>query len=80
MNIPGILAMLIPIMIFAIPIVAIVLNHKAEMASKTGFSEEDAEQLDELMDAADTMAERIKTLESILDVETPEWRDRHDEA
>ena len=32
--------------------------------------------MDELMDVADSMAERIKTLESILDDETPEWRDK----
>lgn len=58
-------------------IVWIIFHYKyANKRSNTSMSAEEAKQLDELMDVADNMAERIKTLESILDDETPEWRER----
>ena len=42
-----------------------------------GLSEEEYQQLQELSEMADSMAERIHTLEAILDEETPEWRNKH---
>lgn len=60
-----------------ITIVWIIFHYKYANKRSTGsISTEEARQLDELMDIADSMAERIKTLESILDDETPEWRDK----
>ncbi|MGV3590702.1 MAG: envelope stress response membrane protein PspB [Gammaproteobacteria bacterium] len=53
------------------------MHYKYRGRQTTGFTEEESRQLHELLAIADTMAERIKTLESILDAETPEWRDRH---
>ena len=68
----GLMAVTMPIWI-----VWIVFHYKyANKRSSQSMTEEEARQLDELMDAADSMAERIKTLESILDDETPEWRER----
>lgn len=57
-------------------IVWIIFHYKSVNKSREGMTPDDAKHLDELMDMADSMAERIKTLESILDDETPEWRDR----
>lgn len=57
-------------------IVWIIFHYRSVNKSREGMSQEDAKQLEELLDVADSMAERIKTLESILDDETPEWRDR----
>ena len=58
-------------------IIWIVFHYKyANKRSTSSISAEEVKQLDELMDVADSMAERIKTLESILDDETPEWRDK----
>jgi len=34
--------------------------------------------LDELAEIANTMEERISTLESILDAETPDWRSKYE--
>jgi phage shock protein B len=68
---------LIPILIFSTPIIWIVMHYKYRAPQTTGFTEEESRQLHELLAIADTMAERIKTLESILDAETPDWRDRH---
>jgi len=68
---------LIPILIFSTPIVWIVMHYKYSGARTSGFTEEESRQLRELLDVADQMADRIKTLESILDVETPDWREQH---
>ena len=68
---------IIPLLIFSTPIIWIVMHYKYRGPRTTGFTEEESRQLHELLAIADTMAERIKTLESILDAETPDWRDRH---
>lgn len=68
---------IIPLLIFSTPIIWIVMHYKYRGKQTTGFTEEESRQLHELLAIADTMAERIKTLESILDAETPDWRDRH---
>ncbi len=68
---------LIPILIFSTPIIWIVMHYKYRSPQTTGFTEEESRQLHELLAIADTMAERIKTLESILDADTPDWRERH---
>jgi len=68
----GLIAVCIPI-----AIVWIIFHYKyANMRSSKSISAEEARQLEELMEIADNLAERIKTLESILDDETPEWRER----
>ena len=68
---------IIPLLIFSTPIIWIVMHNKYRGKQTTGFTEDESRQLHELLAIADTMAERIKTLESILDAETPDWRDRH---
>ncbi|MDR0780242.1 MAG: envelope stress response membrane protein PspB [Pseudomonadales bacterium] len=66
-------------MMFAcIPIVWIVMHYHYRHKGSSGFTEDEARQLQDLLRIADTMAERIKTLESILDAEAPEWREQHD--
>ena len=68
----GLIAVCIPI-----AIVWIIFHYRhANKRSSTSMSAEEARQLEELLEIADTMADRIKTLESILDDETPEWRER----
>jgi phage shock protein B len=72
---PGVL---IPILIFSTPIVWIVMHYKYRDRKTSGFTEEESQQLQELLSIADNMADRIKTLESILDAEAPDWREQHD--
>jgi phage shock protein B len=52
------------------------LHYRSKRQISQGFSEEEYIQLTELSELADKMADRIKTLEAILDVETPEWRNK----
>lgn len=61
-----------------IPIVWIVMHYKSQGKSGTGLKDEESRQLDDLLRVTDNMAERIKTLESILDSDYPDWRERHD--
>ena len=56
-------------------IVWIVLHYKSKGKEFGSLNTEESDQLDELNALAEQMAERIKTLETILDAESPEWRD-----
>jgi len=53
----------------------LVLHYKSKGQINQGLSSEEYAQLSELSELADKMTDRIKTLEAILDVETPKWRD-----
>ena len=65
-----------PIIIFMVIVAPIwlILHYRSKGQVSEGLSEEEYVQLSELSELADTMADRIKTLEAILDVETPDWR------
>lgn len=67
-----------PVIIFMVVVAPIwlVLHYRSKRQVSQGLSEEEYTQLSELSEMADTMADRIKTLEAILDAETPEWRDK----
>jgi phage shock protein B len=54
----------------------LVLHYRSKRQISQGFSEEEYIQLSELSELADKMADRIKTLEAILDAETPDWRNK----
>ncbi len=65
------------LLVCSIPIFWIFMHYKYRNRKPTGFTEDESRQLQELLDIADSMADRIKTLESILDAESPDWRDQH---
>lgn len=66
-----------PIIIFLIVVAPIwlILHYRSKRVLNQGLSEEEYEQLNELVARADKMADRIETLEAILDNEAPQWRD-----
>jgi phage shock protein B len=70
-----IMAPVIIFMVFVAPI-WLVLHYRSKGQVSQGLSEEEYIQLSDLSEMADKMADRIKTLESILDVETPDWRNK----
>lgn len=59
-----------------IPIVWIIMHYRSQGRSSSGLTAEETKQLDELLQVADNMADRIKNLESILDTEYPDWREQ----
>ena len=67
-----------PVIIFMIVVAPIwlILHYRSKRQISQGFSEEEYIQLSELSELADKMADRIKTLEAILDAESPEWRNK----
>jgi phage shock protein B len=71
------LALLIPISAITMPIwiVWLVLDYKSKGKGFRSLNTEESSQLEELNALAEQMAERIKTLETILDAGSPEWRD-----
>ncbi|MFT2091350.1 envelope stress response membrane protein PspB [Paraglaciecola sp. 2405UD69-4] len=62
-------------MIFVAPI-WLILHYRSKKQINQGLSEEEYGTLQELADRADKMADRIHTLESILDAESPQWRNK----
>ncbi|WP_448248190.1 envelope stress response membrane protein PspB [Thalassotalea agariperforans] len=67
-----------PIIIFLVVVAPIwlVLHYRSKRQISQGLSEEEYIQLSQLSELADEMAERINTLESILDAESPGWRNK----
>ncbi len=54
----------------------IVFHYITKMKTSKGLSVEDEKMLSEVWDSTNRMEQRIKTLERILDIETPNWRGR----
>ena len=70
-----------PIIIFLVIVAPIwlILHYRSKRQVNQGLSEGEYIQLSELSELADKMADRIKTLEAILDAESPEWRSKVEE-
>lgn len=74
----AIIGSLTGLLVCSIPIFWIFMHYKYRDRKTSGFTEDESRQLQELLNIADSMADRIKTLESILDAESPDWREHHD--
>ena len=75
----GIIALIsAPILLFIIFVAPIwlILHYRSKKQVSQGLSAEEYASLKELAEKAEQMTDRIKTLESILDGEAPQWRDR----
>ncbi|UCX04171.1 envelope stress response membrane protein PspB [Shewanella glacialimarina] len=69
-----------PIIIFLVIVAPIwlVLHYRSKRQVSQGLTEEEFNQLNDLIAKADKMGGRIHTLEAILDSESPEWRTKHE--
>lgn len=67
-----------PIVIFLIFVapVWLILHYRSKKQMNQGLSQDEYATLQELADRAEKMADRIQTLESILDAEAPQWRNK----
>ena len=70
-----VVAPIIIFMIFVAPI-WLILHYRSKKQMNQGISAEEYTSLQDLADKADKMADRIHTLESILDGEAPQWRNK----
>ncbi|WP_016955517.1 envelope stress response membrane protein PspB [Catenovulum sp. SX2] len=62
-------------MIFVAPI-WLILSYRSKKQMNQGLTEREQTQLIELSRTAERMADRIEVLEKILDVESPNWRQK----
>ena len=69
-----------PIIIFMVIVAPtwIVMLYKTASKKAVGLSTDEQNSLDELSHIAENMEQRIKTLEAILDNETPQWRQKYE--
>lgn len=73
MNMDILMAPIIIFLIFVAPI-WLILHYRSKRQVSQGLTEEEYTQLNEVITRADKMAQRIDTLEAILDTEAPQWR------
>lgn len=67
------IAPIIVFLIFVAPI-WIILHYRSKKKISEGLSSDDASQIQELVEKAEQLKERVRTLEHILDQENPNWR------
>ncbi len=70
----------VPIILFTIFVAPIwvIMHYRSKNKIGQGLSDAELSKLNELAARAEKMADRIKTLEAILDAESPKWRSQHD--
>lgn len=73
-----VVAFFVPIIVFLVIVAPlwIFMHYRSKQRAQSELSEDERDALESLSGRAEMMAERIETLESILDAETPGWRDR----
>ena len=68
---------LIPILLLTVCFpIWIVFHYITKIKTSKGLTAEDEKMLSEVWESTNRMEERIKTLERILDIEAPNWRQR----
>jgi phage shock protein B len=74
----AIIAIGVPMILFMLFVAPtwLILHYRSKRQLGKGLSENDVKDLQILADRAEQMSERIKTLESILDTEHPQWREK----
>lgn len=75
-------AFAVPLMMFMIFVAPIwvIMHYRSKRKMSEGLSESELSQLNDLSYRAEKMADRIKTLEAILDAESPDWRREHGQS
>ncbi len=56
----------------------VVFHYITKMKTSKGLTSEDEKMLSEVWESTNKMEDRIRTLERILDIEAPTWRQRHE--
>lgn len=75
-----VVAFFVPVVVFLVVVapIWIIVHYRSKTRTADGLTERERAELDEMIEVANKMAARIETLESILDVESPGWRDKED--
>ena len=73
----------VPMLLFMVIVAPtwIVMHYRSVNRSSSQLSEDDRQAIEDMLVAVDQMADRIESLESILDADHPNWRqERGDQA
>jgi phage shock protein B len=75
-------ALMIPMILFMVIVAPtwIVMHYRSLNRSSRSLSEDDREALDAMLATVDKLTERIVSLESILDVDHPNWRKKRQQG
>ncbi|MDW6003832.1 envelope stress response membrane protein PspB [Vibrio mangrovi] len=70
----------VPLIVFMVVVAPLwlILHYRSKKRSDGGLSQEDYEQLATLSEKAESLQQRVHTLEKILDDETPNWRSNYE--
>ena len=70
----------VPMVLFMVIVAPtwIVMHYRSVNRSSSQLSEDDRQALEDMLVAVDQMADRIESLESILDADHPNWRHERD--
>jgi len=73
----SIIAVFVPVIVFLVVVapIWIVLHYRSRSRTADGLSSGERGELEDMIEVANRMAERIEILEAILDVESPDWRE-----
>jgi phage shock protein B len=73
-----VVAFFVPVVVFMVVVapIWIVFHYRSKARNVDGLSAGERGELEDMIDVANKMAARIETLEAILDVETPGWREK----
>ncbi len=77
---PIMVAFFVPVIVFLVVVapIWIILHYKSKGQIANGLAEGERADIEEMIHVANKMAGRIETLESILDVESPGWREKQE--
>lgn len=75
---PELAFVMVPIVVFTVVVAPIwlVLHYRSKRRAETSLAAEDREEVEALCEQVERMAQRIETLETILDAQAPRWRDQ----
>lgn len=75
-------AFFVPVVVFLVIVapIWIILHYKSLARAADGLNAGERAELQEMIQVANKMAARIETLEAILDVDTPGWREQEHSA
>ncbi|WP_434339217.1 envelope stress response membrane protein PspB [Motilimonas cestriensis] len=70
--------MVVPIIVFLVIVAPLwlILHYRSRKQLGEGLSAQETAQLNQLIERAEKLQQRVHTLESILDVEAPSWRNQ----
>ena len=73
-----VVAFFVPIVVFLVVVapIWIIFHYRSKARTESGLSSQERYELHEMIEVANKMAARIETLEAILDVESPGWREK----